>query len=462
MSTVKRIATLVFMIAFTTCLMIFLFAMLLMSGTDVNGSREPARRSLQLSQSQVVSIKPHLHILSLSYMDQLSWASRRLMSLQCWSSMWNPLYDVRVVEPFVIDGAHLGVPIYNIERYRYGNTTLKFEDIFNVVAWNMGPYSKLVSWDDFLGSGPRSVVAVQIVYREDYRCPENDFTAEVCSSDLAQALSQILPKDFTVIRHMCINFRWNNTLTMSEFNRLILGPAPGHAPVTIIFDEWRGMGKKHNVDNQCFLRLENGSDCTPNGQEIVGNLTTHLMVPSSKIKDRAKAYISRYLDAKPGYVAVLVRWEKVVLHDFYDDRKSQHYSGSGCTDVIMDYVKRQRQRRMNTAFFATDIGKHGSSTFDQYNHTQDIIDNITMYTEDLIRTLHRNDSMTLADYERRFEEASGTTNPAFISQMQKAIAANARCLLLVGWGAFHESVLKMYRKIHPRVRTRCAKVILAC
>lgn len=460
MNTVNRILALLFMMALTVCLMIFLFAMLLVSGPVTNRALVPARRSLQLSKSPPPS-KPQLHVFSLSYMDQLSWASRRLKSLQCWSSMWlKRSHDVRVVEPFLLNGAHLGVPT-DIQRYR--NTTLQFEDIFNLDVWNWGPYPRLVSWEDFLRDGSRLVVAVQIVYREDYRCPESDFTAERCSPHLTQTLAQILPQDFVVLKQVCINFRVNNTLTAGEFNNLILGSVPKQGPITIIFDEWRGMGKNSNIENQCFLRLKNGNECTPNGQEAVGNLTNRVMNPSSKIRLKAKAYISQYLRAKRGYVAVVVRWEKVILHNFYSDRYSKRYTGSNCSHMIMEFVnKAYRKKRMYSTFFATDISKHGSSTFDRYNYTQDSIENITVYTEHLIKTLHHNDSMSLTDYEQRFEEVSGTNNPAFISQMQKVIAANARCLLLVGWGAFHESILKMYRKIHPKVASRCAEVIHMC
>ena len=459
MSVVKRITSLVVMIGVTICLMTLLVAILLLDSPQPR-VRHHHHHRIGVRKS-LLPDKPRLHILSLSFMDQMTWASRRLKSLQCWAREWRPLYDVRVVEPFVIKGAHLGVPIDEVNR------TLKFRDIFDIRSWSEDHllYPELMTWEYFLDSAPRNVIAVQIVYRKDYRCPENGLTSEMCSTRLTQALSRILNTNFTVLKQVCINFRLNNTLTLDEFNDLIFGDLISkHVPITVVFDEWRGMGKKHDdVENQCFLRI-NGTNCSPNGVEMVSKLTNHVMAPSFSVRDKARTYISKYLNKKSGYLAVMIRWEKVALYGFYDNHnESRRYSADNCTHVIKDHIEAVYAKTgMKTTFLSTDIGKYGSTTFNAYNVTRDGMTDFISYTEDLMSTIDGNDSLSLAEYEQRFEEVGGTTHPAFISQLQKAIAANARCLLLVGWGAFHESTLKMYRELHPKTRKRCFKAIQSC
>lgn len=455
-------------VTLSASLITVMFAVLLTRGLYSTGDIVLAGRSLlQLPENDLPSTKPLLYIVSLSYMDQMTWAAKRLKSIQCWASMWQPYYDVRVVEPFVTNGTHLGVPV-DIDR-RPASETLRFRDLFDIVAWNAdhGPplrYPQLVSWDYLLSYAPRDVVAVQIVYRHDYRCSENEFTAEVCSPHLTQTLSRIL-KDFTVVNQVCINFRLHDTISLTEFNDLIFWSVPKRTPITVVFEEWRGMGRNNDdTTNQCFLRVRNGTNCTPNGLEVVANLTNRVMMPSLKIKRLAKKYISKYLNEKyGGYLAVMVRWEKVILYGFYENSENQHYTGNNCTREIKEYVQTiSAKKKIQTVFLATDIGRYGSTTFKVYNSTRDSTVNITSYTEDLMRTFYGNQSISLEEYEQRFEKVSGTTNPAMISQLQKAIAANARCLLLVGMGAFHENTMKMYRKVHNRLKYRCLKVILAC
>lgn len=169
--------------------------------------------------------KARLYTFAFSYMDQTTWAARRLKSLQCWASEWKTDYSVRVVEPFVIGGSRMGVPKdinHNVGSY------LKFRDVFDIDTWNFywglsSPYSEMSSWDGFLQYAPRSVVAVQIVYRNNYRCTENTFSEDVCNSThLNEAIKEVLePHNFAVLKRVCINFRILWSLMEDEFHALI-------------------------------------------------------------------------------------------------------------------------------------------------------------------------------------------------------------------------------------------------
>ena len=407
--------------------------------------------------------KPRLYTFAFSYMDQMTWAARRLKSLQCWSSEWKTNYNVRVVEPFVIGGSRLGVP-KDINRNK--SSYLKFSDVFDINTWNFywglsSPYSEMSSWDIFLQYAPRSVVAVQIVYRYNYHCAENTFSEDSCNfTHLNESIREVLePHNFTVLNRVCINFRILWSLMEEEFHALIFRNVPRGLGVTVVFDEWRGIPSQRGAID-CWIQVDTGGKCSHDGG-LITHAISKTLVASSEIENVAKKYISRYLDWKHGYVAVMIRWEKILLYDFFFGENRQHYTGENCTRLIRDYVESvYKNRRLNTTFLSTDTGKYGSATFNLYNSTRDGMANITRYTEDLMWTLHRNQSMSLAEYENRFEEISGMTNPAFISQLQKTIAVGARCLLLVGGGTFHQNILKLYKQMH--VYKACYAIIDKC
>ena len=314
---------------------------------------------------------------------------------------------------------------------------------------------------------PRNVVAVQIVYSHDYRCNENDFTEPTCgSARLNETLSQVIaPYNFIVMNQICINFRTNGTLSVKDFNRRIFDPIPKHTPVTVVFDEWRGPGDKDQEKkkvNKCFVQITEPV-CSPNCPSgYVKELSKNSLTPSSTVKDRAKTYISRYLYDTSGYIAVLIRWEKLLLSKFYD-RPHWPSTGAKCLKKISGRVKSMcLKHNVTTVFLTTDVGRFGSSTFHLNNITRDSIANITSCTEDLLTEFH-NESISLIDYDQRFEDVAGTTSPTYISQLQKAIAANARCLVLVGWGTFHENALQLYKREHPKEEDRCHRdIILSC
>ena len=406
-----------------------------------------------------------LYALSLSYMDQMSNAASRLKSLQCWATTWKSLYEhVGIVEPLVTSGTRLGVPV------DVGGSPLRFSNVFDIDVWNSEGerkgirFPELVSWSNFLSYAPRNIVAVQIVYANDIHCPENEFTEPTCgSARLDATLSHVFKShNFRIMHQVCINFKSLGELSKEDFNRHIFDRVPKRTPITVIFDEWRGPGSGRKKSSKAFIRIEDGI-CTPNDNKkrvYVQELSRNVLTPSLKIQERAREYISRYLNNTLGYVSVLIRWEKLLLTKFYG---LQYWPSTGakCVTKILDLMKPMYlQYNTSTVFLTTDIGRFGSSTFNLYKATRNSIPKITGYTEALLREFHSK-SMSLADYDQRFEDFAGTNSPAVISQLQKAIAANARCLVLVGWGTFHETALKVYKRIHSE-GDLCFKIIRSC
>ena len=430
------------------------------------------------SQEKEKMGKPDLCVLSLSYMDQMTWASTRWRSLQCWASQLSQRYNIQIIEPFVTDRTHLGVPTHIKQNLP---EVLKFSDIFDTSSWQRSVSNgsfpvNIVSWDAFLSSGARNVVTVQIVYPYHSDCTENRQTDVMCNNKRMHRLfsQHLAVKDFIHMKSICINFRELGILTMGQFNDMIFDSIPEDLPITIMFDEWRGLGEK-----SCIAHVS-GGNCSVYNHSFI-DTTLNLMTPSLKVNNAARKYIHQYIHRnipapskaglwqfpvtsdQNGYVAIMIRWEKILNYDFYSYHKeSQHYTGSKCIRRILEYVQTEvhEKRHIRASFLTTDIGKYGSSTFKLYNLTQTNISTLRKYSEKLLRILHYSKSLRLSEYEQRFEKISGTTNPAFISQLQKSIAARARCLLLVGWGNFLTNTLDIYKKLHKG--KLCYKRIMLC
>ena len=392
-------------------------------------------------------IKPghNNYVLALSYMDQFTWAATRLRSLQCWTSRWEGNYQV--VEPFLI-GTHLGAPVTN----NNDAFDLKFSDAANLQIWNehgsMQNLPPLANWKRFISqNSSRNVILVQIIYAKDGHCPENTFTSEVCNFKQLRTffLQNLVPKSFKLLKEVCVDFQ-QGFLTHDQFNGLIFQDSPSNIPVAVVIDEWRGMypGKSMN-DYDGFVRLRD-TECSPMTRENM-DLAQHSLSLSERIVSMADDYISLHLSAKTGYTAVVIRWEKILLFDFYYG--SEHYSGSECVRKIAHHLKKFSENGIDTTFLSTDVGRYGSTTFSLYSSTNASLSNVTRYTEELLKIIHGK-PMTLGEYEKTFEDVSRSTNPTIISQLQKSVAARAECLVLVGWGSFQEHTLKMYQKHHKK------------
>ena len=398
------------------------------------------------------------YLLALSYYDQLTWGAIRLRSLQCWAkrSKWY-MKSARIVAPFVTN-SHLTIPTVVSDASL--EDTLSFGNLFNLDVWNeLGGefgFPPVVSWSHFLQHAPRNVILVQMVYAPDKLCPEDAFSDAACNPERLRTFwsKALEPHSFTIQREVCIDFPRQGFITAEKFNKLIFGTLSSDTPFTMIFDEWRG---NYNM-KKCFIPLYDMTYCSPIDQKLM-NMTKHSLFLAPEIVNVAKKYMERYLSGTGAYTAIVIRWEKVLLYDFYFKNASR-FLGSKCVGMIESFLeKTYHEKHLDMAFLATDIGKYGSSTFNLYDSTRKGLQNVTRYTDELLRHMYGK-AMTWDDYETTFEVISGTTDPAFISLLQKAVAARAECLLMIGWGTFHEHTLKLYQELHKG--SACYKVIENC
>ena len=113
---------------------------------------------------------------------------------------------------------------------------------------------------------------------------------------------------------------------------------------------------------------------------------------------------------------------------------------------------------------ATDAGNLGSDTMARSTRYS-MVDTgfrkeALKHTEELLQTVF-DPPVSLAEYERQFEVLR-IKNPAYISSVQKLIAAKAECLLLLpAEGKFQQHALELYKSFHE-TETECAEQIRKC
>lgn len=427
-------------------------------------------RSLQQGDSRSEKVS---FALSLHFMDQITCAARRVRSLQCWAAQSKRV--IQVVEP-TINGSYLGPPmrkpVKGIEQFR---------NMFDINWWNTfgsikAKYLPLVASDDFFRHAPRSTILVSFLYQDDPRCFENSPPNSTCTlNEVMKFWSGTLQNlSFKIINTVCIDFRKLPILSRNAFNRLIFGSVPVEEPVTIIFNDWRGplSDQPHKHEFRAILRYRD-SRCSPMMQDsFVRTLTAKSLKPTPEFFHSAEAYAMKYLHSASKYVAIMVRWELILLEHVYRYHafKGAPNSGKNCKEKIRSIlIELYAERGITTTFLATDAGKYGSKVLqpDALFQGKSYWEPAKELTEELLKALNNN-SMTMEQYDRRFEEFSATSSFSstyYVPLLQKAIAVRADCLLLVGWGTFHDNVLALYTELHGHgmdAKKICYKHIQSC
>lgn len=386
----------------------------------------------------VVQVK---YALSLSYFDQISHAAGRLQSHQCWAAKMAS----KIVEPFVIDTSYLGGLTSGMDAL---NAT-RLRDLFDLDNWNRRSIDNglppLISWEEFLQTAPRQVILVRNNWRQlfrgvKFRCIDRDL------EKLRTFWTQFLkPHGFQSFREMCVDLT-----KRSELTKLIVDQNTD-INVTVIIDDWREM---IGVRGPSLPYMATSSSCDKNFR---GNTKINWMKPSPKVMKDADLYISKYLNTDHKYIAVMIRWEITLW--------SKHLNGNTCTANILESVKTlQQQENMSAVFMATDAGSLGSDTIGRTTRYSMV--NSKFRTESLEHTKHLlnvmyNPPLTLAAYEEQFMDVVQVKNPAYVSIVQKVVAAKAECLLRIpAEGDFQFHALTLYKEFHNG--RMCTKDIRKC
>ena len=342
-------------------------------------------------------------------------------------------YGMKIVEPF-IEGSLFAFPFNRIAR---GRNPLRLRDLIDVDLWNeqtsrVYNYLPLASWEEFLSKAPRSVVLLCIKYRDPPRIPipipGHDYklgcTHEDCFKKFDDTVSFLSRFKFRVVRKACANFL--NTAASVTDKQLLKSTLEKlkQDNVTIITNQFRGFFG--------LYRLPVASTCGVT--HAVMNVLTE---PSTKLVEDANKYVKEHFENRK-FVSILVRIERIVLHNFLNVTK--------CGELVLSKLKKlKKERNLKDYFLAMDIGKFGSKGSN--------VNKLEPQGKGFFRQVYGS-NWRFKDWEESFQ-VSNNSNPAYIANLQRTISARGSCLLMVGGGGFQYQARKLYSEYHPDPNSSC-------
>ena len=375
------------------------------------------------------------YILTHDYWEQLTAGASNLHSLQCWASQ----IGMHVVEPFVMRSS-LGAP-NSISKL---TSLLRFSDIYDMEHWNTmslkNGYIPLASWEEFTERAPRNVIRIDLKHKNPSRknLGQLDEKGMIhgCPTTISwNKNSKFLEKlNFSVVKDVCINFGFDKIIHSSQFYYKIFG-SKNPSDSTLKINQWRGIQWRGIQGSRVQI---NDSTCKKRVVELQ---------PSKRLFQDAKKYIARYLKTSD-YLSIMTRMEKT---------KSKNIAIRSCFYQTLEFWnKLVKETGINVTFLSSDIGRFGSNSFkrkEKENGLEDVF-------SEFFNTIYGN-KLTVNNWETSFEETSGLSNTGYISMLQKVIASQAKCILLVGGGSFQRNALHLYQKKHS-ASDWCIHVVNDC
>ena len=372
------------------------------------------------------------YLLNLEFSDQLNGAAMNTLSIQCLASKLSP--KLVLVEPFLKD-TFLGAALTVEDQATFDRkNNLALSDIYDIDTWHRVSdryhYNRLASWESFIHNAPQDVILVENQWNHD------------CDLNALNRTFSVFFRLFNlrVVRTACLNFKKSGEMNAGQFRGVVYGK---YAPeqVTVITDYLPGIGGV----GQWNTAVENLACSKGNFWSVI----TDEMVPSQRIKRDAEEYIKRYFGGQTEYISLMVRLEH------YMNMKSSLSKEEAIKGVFQETHQRwsEIQNRYNThgTFLAMDVGKHGCIALSSSNYE---------YAEVLSQEIHiffdklYNDSISYTEWEESFEKISGVKSGSgisgYVAILQKVIAYQGRCLILLGGGSFQQSADSLYKRAHER------------
>ena len=374
------------------------------------------------------------YILPFSVNEEQTNGAKNLWQLQIWAN----LVKMHVVEPFAQDSAFKvnGIAPNFSEALRFG-------DYFDLEKWNTMVVktqgSPLVKWEEFITKAPRDAILLYMT-RGKFTEPlsivyDDDVDQHVNNKKLRIAISETdlkwIHKNFNIVKRICYLSAANkpHSLTIEKFNSYIFGDLMPNK-VSLIVRGWEGVrpARINITPIHAFLTVFRPGIIFP---------------PSKRILDAQKSYIAQYIGNKT-YVSIIFRSHHIYFYNQY--WKTHNYTGMVQTLLhCSKQLKREldKIRTHHEIFLAIDLGKFGSK---RYSADRNLIPLKNQIHLDVF-----NGSLTADQREERLMNAAGgITDCGFIAQLEKVIAANADCIILLGSrSGFVSTSLSLYVTQHP-------------
>ena len=362
--------------------------------------------------------------LSLDYWEQTGNALKNLFDLQCWAKS---VGIDKVLQPSIWPHST------SVFSFVVSKSALTFQDLFDIGSWNQMSlehnFSTLVTKQYFLEHATREVVYVQF-----HTC------LPLTSVATRPWYKYLYSTGFHVSRTACIDFR-GKLMREKIFQEKIFGH--GRRNITVLFHIFRGVRgfKPQRVAlmnsrcNNCFGKYVNANFSTfkPPNITYVPLDSSYPILPSKRLSDYLDRFLSEQL-AGSEYIAVMLRTEKL-----YQPVLTRALETRNCLKRIQsDWKAARESHNLSKTLLFSDIGKYGSLGWSN-GHAKE-------FSKHIQNLLHV--EMSLDKVNAILEKMTGSRNSAQIAVLNRRLVARARCVVIVGGGAFQMQTAAMYSHYH--------------
>ena len=371
------------------------------------------------------------YILPYSIYEQQTNGANNLWQLQLWAKQ----VGMKVVEPFAKNSFFtMRTIIPNFSQ------ALRFGDYFDKEEWNemvmKAGGNPLVTWEEFITDFPRKAIILHTIKRDNYRpllTIAYDENTTVCEEYRISHYNMIwINETFNILKKMCYlcDAKLRHTLSLEKFNSLIFSDNGIKLnEVTLIVVNWLGIRPARidlNPDKMFTIPLKS-------------------FPPSQRIMTAYKTYRQKHIKGHK-YVGVIFRTYHVlyvsnVRGNFTDQSKYLLQCSKRLGDVL------DKVRKKWKIFLAYDMGMFGSR--------------LNLINKKKLVSLQKqifvdvfNGSLQIKEREKYLRNViNGTRDRGLIALLEKVIATNAHCIILLGpHSAFVRSSSYLYMSLHPSER----------
>ena len=396
--------------------------------------------SQTVMQNIKTSISHGRFVLCQSYWEQQSNSAINLFSFQKWAYMSG---NFRVVEPFVTESV-LEFPNAVLQNHEFTNS-LRFRDYFDLDYWTRETAKKrippLYSWETFLKYASRKLIIAIPAYDASpggvYVNDEINKNSG-CRSEREKFYQTTGPLlkflHFETIKTVCYAYWRSNNLPVKEVNSYLLSDDNA----TIWFGLWRGI--EYGTPGMHSGRMPISDKVLQRSYGGIGNILS-MIHPSPRILADSINYVKTKLKVDlRNYTAIHIRTvgtcvEKVIRGGHSKADVFNYFTK--CAERLNEIIDKSGS---TTYFLTTDLGKFGDQTGYKFDNS-----NSEKLLQRLIQIVYGNKTIDI--YQKEFiNSANGIKDRGYIASMQKTIAVNAKCLILMGgFSTFQKTILVQYK-----------------
>ena len=389
-----------------------------------------------------------------SYWEQQTNSLLNMWSFQKWA---NQSGNLSVVEPFASISV-LGLPSEILYDLDFANA-LRFSDYYDLEYWTKetAKYGipPMVTWDTFIRYANRKIVVVILVYEVPFGGVYiNDDLKKhrECNLELKRFYNFIKTLvdrfHFEVIKTVCFAsypVKWQKYYpTLKIFNSYLYSD---QSNLTYWFSVWRGVqSDRITINHKTLERAYDGEE-----NVLAMGRTSPRIIEDSKryVKTVLKVYSNEYTA-----VAFRTQSRKIIM-------VSQGYS----RDTILAYFLKcasdislvLKGLKTNQSLLCIDLGRFGdltSGSYYDYDSNNTFDGKGTKVLQTALNTVYGN--KTIDEYHNDFiRAANGIEDSGYIGAMQKTIAENAKCLVVIGGSSsFQRSMI-----LHHNSTSACVKYL---